>query len=114
MNIDSALEAIQAVDEGAAACVRERLRQLDVEGWTPEHDDEHPNGELAWAAWSYIWANFRYDASRRPLGWPWAPGEWKPSDDPIRNLEKAGALIAAEISRLKRAGFHDVEIGAGT
>jgi hypothetical protein len=28
---------------------------------------------------------------------------WKPSTDPIRNLERAGALIAAEIDRLERA-----------
>lgn len=27
---------------------------------------------------------------------------WKPSDDPIRNLVKVSALIAAEIDRLKR------------
>lgn len=28
---------------------------------------------------------------------------WKPSRDPIRDLEKAGALIAAEIDRHLRA-----------
>ena len=27
---------------------------------------------------------------------------WKPSIDPVRNLAKAGALIAAEIDRLQR------------
>ncbi len=33
-------------------------------------------------------------------GWPWFDG-WKPDlSDPIRNLVKAGALIAAEIDRL--------------
>jgi hypothetical protein len=34
--------------------------------------------------------------------WPWDPSWWKPSPDPIRNLVKAGALIAAEIDRLQR------------
>ena len=33
--------------------------------------------------------------------WPWAKKWWKPSDDPVRNLVKAGALIAAEIDRLE-------------
>lgn len=33
-------------------------------------------------------------------GWPWDNKWWKPSDDPIKNLIKAGALIAAEIDRL--------------
>lgn len=36
-----------------------------------------------------------------PDTWPWSAEWWKPGD-PIRNLEKAGALIAAEIDRLKR------------
>lgn len=34
--------------------------------------------------------------------WPWATDWWKPSDDPITNLVRAGALIAAEIDRLLR------------
>jgi hypothetical protein len=35
--------------------------------------------------------------------WPWNDDDWKPSPDPIRNLVKAGALIAAEIDRLQGA-----------
>lgn len=34
-------------------------------------------------------------------GWPWDAKWWKPSDDPIKNLVKSGALIAAEIDRLQ-------------
>ncbi|STB30253.1 hypothetical protein [Citrobacter koseri] len=34
--------------------IAERQRQQSVEGWTPEHDDEHCNGELAMAAVCYI------------------------------------------------------------
>lgn len=38
--------------------------------------------------------------------WPssWHPEWWKPSNDPVRNLVKAGALIAAEIDRIQRQG----------
>lgn len=90
----------------------ERNRQTFVEGWTPEHDDEHTDGELSRAASCYaehahsqVCGGTTGDADAdRPDVWPWAPGWWKPSDDPIRNLEKAGALIAAEIDRLVRAG----------
>jgi hypothetical protein len=39
---------------------------------------------------------------RRNEGWPWDEKWWKPSTNPIRNLVKAGALIAAEIDRLQR------------
>jgi hypothetical protein len=42
-----------------------------------------------------------FKVPRGPLHrWPWEPEGWKPSDDPIRNLVKAGSLIAAEIDRL--------------
>lgn len=92
---------------GADLIKAERRRQIQEEGWTPEHDDEHVHVELPSAAACYI------DAARaQAVGlhlanpsslWPWDASWWKPSDDPIRNLVKAGALIAAEIDRLHRA-----------
>ena len=42
----------------------------------------------------------RFQWIRRRL-WPWNESWWKPTpDNRIRDLEKAGALIAAEIDRL--------------
>ena len=82
---------------GAELIAAERLRHTEVEGWTPEHDDEHTDGELASAAAAYIFPD------GHDHFWPWDESWWKPSDDPIRNLAKAGALIAAEIDRLQRA-----------
>lgn len=38
---------------GAERISRERQRQIEVEGWTAEHDNAHPNGELAKAAACY-------------------------------------------------------------
>jgi hypothetical protein len=91
----------------------ERKRQIEEEKWVPEHDDEHRNGELIGASRAYSWAslcNVRLGANANdlrmvPNDWPiyWDRSWWKPSDDPIRNLVKAGALIAAEIDRLQRA-----------
>lgn len=95
------------VTEGVMAVLNERLRQIDSEGWTPEHDDEHNGGELACAADAYIHAALANIAGVPPqptVMWPWDGSWWKPSDDPIRNLVKAGALIAAEIDRLQRKG----------
>lgn len=95
---------------GADMIASERKRQIEVEGWTAEHDAHHDGHELALAAVAYTqeaiarcgnWVNFyRHDSHNPPSEWPWAPEWWKPSDDPIRNLVKAGALIAAEIDRL--------------
>lgn len=83
--------------------VAERQRQQSVEGWMPEHDDEHCNGELAMAAVCYI--NETGTVNRnggKPWGWPWDASWWKPNAR-RRNLVKAGALILAEIERIDRA-----------
>jgi len=105
---------------GAEMIAAERGRQQGVEGWTPEHDDEHLPGELSAASRAYslfAWWQIGRDADGGRSGWsremceeiilrdfwPWDERDWKPSDDPERNLVKAGALIAAEIDRLQRA-----------
>lgn len=91
--------------DGASLIAAERQRQITAEGWTPEHDDEHGDGELVQAAACYAlpphYRVFDEDASA-PQDWPWDAEWWKPGDR-IRELVKAGALIAAEIDRLRRA-----------
>jgi hypothetical protein len=91
---------------GAVAdIVAERRRQIEAEGWTPEHDDEHGAGEMAAAAAAYAFSaatEGRYYAAD-PLGfWPWDAKWWKPKGA-RRDLVRAGALIVAEIERLDRA-----------
>lgn len=89
-------------EDGACLIAAERARQMDAEGWTPEHDATHARGELADAAECYL--HYRNRAGHPfPADWPWASDWWKLSDDPVRNLVKAGALIAAEIDRLRAA-----------
>lgn len=101
------VDPVQPEATGAELIAAERRRQVEAEGWAPEHDDEHTKAELARAAHRYL--TRAIDRSGWPLGgfgslgWPWSESWWKPSDDPIRNLVKAGALIAAEIDRLQRA-----------
>lgn len=94
---------------GSALIFIERERQKMVEGYQDHHDDGfNDGGELALAASSYLdEVNHPDDCpgNRKPLSnddWPWAEEHFKPSTDPIRNLVKAGALIAAEIDRLQR------------
>lgn len=91
----------QGLSQGALDVLAERRRQIDVEGWTPEHDDGHAHGEMAQAAASYCFA-----ASDQPtmgkVWWPWSSEWWKPAA-PRRMLVKAAALIIAEIERLDRA-----------
>lgn len=94
--------------EGAALIAAERARHVSQEGWTPKHDDEHTNYELSSAACCYAQPGRNGPYSHpnpgfAPPGWPWDEEWWKPSEDAVRNLVKAGALIAAEIDRLQRA-----------
>ena len=96
---------------GIELIVAERRRQIDEEGWTPEHDDEHTTCELIDAALCYagvagsqiLDSDGGTEAKEAMLAeWPWSKQWWKPSDDPIRNLTKEAALLAAEIDRLER------------
>lgn len=89
---------------GVDLIAAERIRQIIEEGRTRAHDDQHTRAEMVSAALCYALAY----TPRSPPGtgivvqWPWDQRWWKPSDR-IRNLAKAGALIAAEIDRLERA-----------
>lgn len=105
---------------GAELIAAERQRQVEKEGWTPEHDDTHDHDELALAAAVYALPDRRRSYRRRcsswpfppdrgdttwtePAHWPWSGDDFKPTpDDRVRELVKAGALIAAEIDRLLR------------
>lgn len=89
--------------QAATDVLTERRRQVEAEGWTPEHDDEHSNGEMALAAACYARAGSGVPMiADVPLLWPWTSSWWKPAGA-RRNLVKAAALILAEIERLDRA-----------
>jgi len=102
----------------------ERRRQIEAEGWTPEHDDaQHTAGELAGAAACYArHVNARawvidtpfdtYTTEVAPNEWPWEDWWWKPST-PRRDLVKAAALILAEIERLDRMAAAKPEASRG-
>lgn len=89
---------------GVDRIAAERQRQKDVEGWTADGDDRYQHGELIAAAVTYAMAADPDGAGDCASDfWPWAEEWWKPSPDPFRNLERAGALIAAELDRRERA-----------
>lgn len=110
----------------------ERQRQMDEEGWTPEHDDGHKDNALAWAAVCYA-APGRVYVERHGTDqvtfvdpWPFRAHsdlsgrgfyDWDkrkqqanyvqmpPPGNRLDYLVKAGALIAAEIDRIKRQRY---------
>ena len=90
---------MQNKQSGAEMIASERQRHISDEGWTSEHGDHHTADELIRAALCYAapWIGLEQY-------WPWEAEWYKPdAADRTRNLAKAGALIAAEIDRLKRA-----------
>jgi hypothetical protein len=102
--------ALEHVSGAAHDVLAERRRQIQSEGWTPEHDDGHVAGELAWAAACYALNGRQYHpAAAVRTGdqiahetWPWALKWFKPTNQ-RRDLVKAAALLLAEIERLDRA-----------
>lgn len=89
---------------GIEIIAEERQRQIEVECWSEIYDRRHTNGQLAAAAASYaLPSQWRKPADLIPATWPWSKAWWKPTpDNRIKELAKAGALIAAEIDRLNR------------
>lgn len=93
--------------------VAERQRQIKAKGYTPDHDDEHANGELAAASACYarhvksrswVFLQDRFDAYRNepvPDAWPFDAASWKPRS-PREDMVKATALGLAEIERMDR------------
>jgi len=102
----------------------ERRRQIEDEGWTPEHDDdEHGDGDLARAAASYAYLAGidREDADahrnachEHPHGmlsivrvmWPWLE-YWLKVGPNRRMLAKAVAWIVAAIDQIDRQDAAD-------
>ena len=91
------------METGIEVIAKERARQIAEEGWTIEHDSiGNSDNQLAEAAAIYALPEDRriYEHSVQNL-WPWDIKWWKPSpENRIKELVKAGALIAAEIDRL--------------
>lgn len=85
--------------EGIARIANERIRQITEKDFSKLHDTRWKKRELLYAAMAYLEA-IAEPKLVAPFIWPFDVMYWKPSEDPVRNLIKAGALIAAEIDRL--------------
>jgi hypothetical protein len=98
-----ALHIRRPVSPFMGAVIAERLRQIEQEGWSAEHDDAHAAGELAKAGGCYaIHADAMLLRGETPLMWPWSLQWWKPAGF-RRDLVKAAALIVAEGEKFDRA-----------
>ncbi len=104
---------------GIEVIAAERKRQIEAGGWTPEHDDDHDMGQMPNAAAVYAMTPHKRGMKIDGVGntiqsylWPWDDAWFKPYGGRIRQLAKAGALIAAEIDRLKRVAAAGRKAGA--
>lgn len=101
---------------GCVLIEAERVRQISEEGYSEAHDDGHTSSEMARAAKVLLKCAMRQlrgapmaHVMSLHFGWPWSRRSFKVSPDPLRQLVKAGALIAAEIDRLERKHLREVE-----
>lgn len=109
---DSKTNVVPLKKTGAYLIAEERERQIEALGYTPERDQHYGTGQIARAALCYAMPEalrnrpghkrIEKNGQYVPNEWPFALEYWKPSpNDRIRELQKAGALIAAEIDRLQ-------------
>lgn len=126
----------QLEKNGVTLIEDERRRQIVAKGFTTTHDQEHIQNELAFGAICYAHPERRYVLKRDanpspwplvhlsdgpdgagdymvmpPSFWPFEPQAWKPTlGDRLRDLTKAGAMIAAEIDRLRAVQMKNLRI----
>lgn len=88
--------------------IAERDRQVNVEGWSAEHDDHHVRGKLVAAAVCYVLSQ----CGRLTMGmlvdvvnriWPFEVKWLAKGHDKRRSLVIAASLLVAEIERVDRA-----------
>jgi len=86
---------------GVLYIANERYRQILEKGYDAANDDKQTDGKMAFAAITYAMPeNCRKELA--DVFWPWDKKDFHPSHDQLKNLIKAGALIAAEIDRRLR------------
>lgn len=104
---------------GIELIAEERQRQISIEGYDAQHDSYHSPRKLIQAADTYLesadltlhskefspsntWhqTNLPFYRNEIKRTWPWEQESFKPTTD-IRDLVKAGALIAATIDSLQ-------------
>ena len=96
-----AIEGSGVVEVGGASLIAsERRRQVQVEGYTPEHDAGQAH-ELTLAAISYLLSSVGMLAASGHY-WPWSLEAYKPTG-PERDRIRAGALVAAAIDAMHPA-----------
>jgi len=112
LGVDVSVSVPGSVMDGVRRIHKERIRQTEKENWDAEHDAEHASGELLLLAACYLLKNYTAtDNLKDAHEWVlselfayWGHDDWVKYGGIIRDLEKAGALIAAEIDRLLAAG----------
>jgi hypothetical protein len=86
--------------------IREERERQVAKGYTPSHDDLHDTGEIANAAYCILFEHTQgpgcLEEEDEPENWVQALALEMRKADPIRRMQVAGALIAAEIERLQR------------
>jgi hypothetical protein len=100
----------ELIVKGRAIIQEERIRQIEVKGFTIGHDDRLDyHQDLIMAAACYEMEP--KGRQERPDSWPWDFAHWKPSatrqslQGRLRELQKAGALYQAAFDQMELQGL---------
>jgi hypothetical protein len=94
----SDIKSMVDISAGAREVLNERLRQINVEGWSPSHDDSYQENELVRAAVCYAVDDISWNGK---VQWPFNPLWWK-NRNKRNNLIKATAMLMAAIDAIDR------------
>lgn len=94
-------------DPGLALIIEERNKQL--QRWSDQHDDQHDDGSLVRAAMTCLAGSYYRAAGFWPPSWSRAYLVEFRKKTREERLAIAGALIAAELSRLERLEEKEIE-----
>jgi len=111
MDTDATAERplVQWTSQALLDVAAERRRQIEVEGWTPEHDDQHGDNSMSIAAACYALQDMAPALEVQTVRvrglWEWTgwASSWFKPKDRRSNLVRAAALLLAEIERLDRS-----------
>ena len=93
--------------KGIELIEKERNKQIEKYGYTPEHDSAYKNKELMFGALAYL-TSALYGSFVGVEEWPWGV-EYFHSTVSDADLAKAWAFIAAELDRRHYIATKDLE-----
>lgn len=112
--LDTVLTKLRKLDPASIVAIaifaEERLRQIEGEGYSPIHDQEHSVDEMVQAGIAYGMASCGRPKAGLDDWWPWTAAGFRP--DPAKDLRRFGGMAIAAMARKVRPSFSETDAAA--